>query len=284
VLGIYGLIEFALRRNMLYGSLYEHATPPLQQSWDVYRITTSLGHPLLNGTFFAIACLLGCGALFRGRRGWTAFSTAVAAGAVILSGSRGAVLALVVGIALMTVVALFKRRVATSRWVVAIFVVGITSIGLIGGSSLNERADSREAAGSTATRLATYEAGRELVVQYFPLGAGPGIADELKRAMPVGDPRRGIESSWLQIAISLGVPGLLTIGSLLVWPALSGLVANVGAAASLIAYVVAVASYNLIEATRPALLLAGVLIGLAIQQSATTTVGRPLLTEHDPDA
>jgi hypothetical protein len=270
ILGIYGVFEYFLGANVVYDSLYQYGATQLQQTWNVYRITTSLGHPLLNGTFFAISCLLGCGAILRGGRRWTIIATTASATGLLLSASRGAAVALAVGITLLVGGALLKRKeIATDKRAVGAIVAAAVLIGIFASGPLGDRAESGEAASSTITRLASISAGQQLAEHYLPLGAGPGLADTLKRQMTVGDPRRGIESSWLQVVISLGLPGTFLLAVMLLLPAMASWVARPGPAASLIAYVVAIASYNLIEATRPALLMVGLLLGLTIQNNGT---------------
>ncbi|MBL8926500.1 MAG: hypothetical protein JNM77_09685, partial [Pseudonocardia sp.] len=59
VLSAYGLVEFIAGKNLL-DPWYALAVSPLVQKWDTYRITTTIGHPLLNGMFFAASFALFC--------------------------------------------------------------------------------------------------------------------------------------------------------------------------------------------------------------------------------
>ncbi len=58
VLGVYASLEaWVLRDNPLLGWAYRSAPAPdgFDQIWSVYRATTTMGHPLVNATFFAVA-------------------------------------------------------------------------------------------------------------------------------------------------------------------------------------------------------------------------------------
>jgi hypothetical protein len=70
VLAGYGWLEgFLLHDNVLFHALYDHTTWWRgQQSGVSYRITTLLGHPLINGTIFAAAAVLAASELVEHRR------------------------------------------------------------------------------------------------------------------------------------------------------------------------------------------------------------------------
>ena len=60
MLAAYGLVEFIAAKNLL-DPWYALAVSPLVQKWDTYRITTTIGHPLLNGMFFSASFALFAG-------------------------------------------------------------------------------------------------------------------------------------------------------------------------------------------------------------------------------
>jgi hypothetical protein len=267
ILGIYALIEFAISANPLFDSLYRASQTPLVQAWDVYRVTTTLGHPLVNGTFLSIGCVLGSGSLLRRDRGWPIIATMFAGAGAFLTFSRGAVLALAVGVSIVLAAVVIATKTRVNRRAAIVIAAAIMMGGVFGGNLLAERASGQEAANSTATRLETFEAGEVLVHEYLPWGAGPGLADNLKRELSVGDPRRGIESSWLQLLISIGIPGVAVIGLLILVAAGQVLRVQPEICGGLIAYAIAISTYNLIEANIPALHLLGVLLALSVKRS-----------------
>lgn len=260
-LGAYALLELALRQNPLMGWLYRD-DPSIQGGWSIYRATTTLGHPLINGVFFAVAAVLGLAALAASPSRRTAALTLLSMAGVVASGSRGALLALGVGVVLVllrTALRINSGRVLTALLLLCC-VVAIPAVLWVG-----QRSSTDEGAGSNAVRAETLRDGLVLWQQKWLLGAGPGISDTLKRQMSIGDSRRGIENSWLQLAVSLGAVGI-AVAVLLVVVALvvsrRSVLPAIGAA--LIVYVVSVTSFNLIESVRPALVMLGLLLGVAL--------------------
>lgn len=273
VLGAYAVTELVLRQNVFLGSAYENGPEHLGQNWGTYRVTTTLGHPLTNGTFFAVAALFGLGRVFRGdRRRSTMLATALSFVGALGSGSRGPLLGLLLGMVLL--IALSAGRVRelsrTARQGVGAFMALTLCIAGLGlASTIQSRGV--EGADSTATRVETFDGGRRLIEQYWPWGAGPGLTDQLKRSLPTGDSRRGVESSAMQLVISLGLPGLLLSAWTLIAAGLSAVRVRPELAACILAYVVAAAGYNLLETNRPALLLWGLLMGVAVRCDGAPT-------------
>lgn len=264
-LGAYALLELVLSRNPLMDPLY-HANE-LEQGWSIYRATTTLGHPLVNGVFFAVASVLGIAMLATriDRRTW--ILTLLSMGGVAASGSRGALVALAVGVVLMMLRSARSGR-NNAALVLLLVVVGVPAVQWVG-----QRGSSAEGTGSTAVRTETLRDGLLLWQQHPLFGAGPGIADALKQQMTIGDRRRGIESSWLQLGVSIGVVGMAIL-LLLVGVSLHIGRKSVtrGLGAALVVYLVAIASFNLIESLRPALVMLGLLIGLGLAGGAEARV------------
>jgi hypothetical protein len=264
LLGAYGLIELVLAHNPIYGSLYASggyvATPG-----SGYRITTTLGDPLVNGVFFAVATLLGAGRLLERPQRWEWAATVLAAAGMIATGSRGAALALAIGLVIVLVVRLnpFNPAVTRRKLLGAFAVVAV--LAAVGGVYVGRRAGSVEAAASTATRLATYQVGGNLLTRYWPLGAGPGVTDELAMSMPVGEFQRGVESSAYEIAIELGLPGTILVCGLLLAVCFSSIRRRPELAAAIIAFYVASATFNLLDESRAAMVMWGLLIGVGIR-------------------
>jgi polysaccharide biosynthesis protein PslJ len=264
LLGIYGLVELALHANPIFGSFYASAlgaTP----AGNVYRITTTLGDPLLNGVFFSLASLIGIGRILHRPARWEVAATALSIAGLFATSSRGAALALGVGLVIVLAVTLGSPKVTRTRQTIVTATLLIIAIGAGGGAYLSQRASSSEAAASTSVRLETYQAGETLVRQYWPLGAGPGLTDVLKYAMPIGNYQRGVESSAFEVLIDLGLPGALLTLWLFGAAALSALRSRPELSACVIAYVVVASTFNLLDEYRPALLLWGLLVGVAVR-------------------
>jgi hypothetical protein len=275
VLGLYGLMELVLQSNPIFGRLYAAAGTILSEG-SVYRITTTLGDPLLNGVFFSIAALLGLGRIFNQPARWEWVATLLSLVGVFGTSSRGAALAFGIGMLIVIAGVLRLRRGALDRRTVVTAALLVIAVAAGGGAYLDRRAGSAEAAGSTEIRLETYQAGAVLAREYFPLGAGPGLTDSLKYTMPIGQYQRGVESSAYEMLIDLGVPGVALIVWLFGAGALSALPRRPDLAACIVAYIVAASSFNLVDQYRPALLLWGLLIGLSVHPAShegVTTMG-----------
>jgi hypothetical protein len=253
-LGLYGVIEFALKRNLVYG----HIFGDLGQVGGVYRITTALGHPLVNGLFFCVVTLLGIGRIIRGCARWEAVALVFSGCGLLATGSRGALLAFAV--ALIVVVCgfalgsnqLLRRRAA---------IVGVAFLAVASGGAVlaSTRTD---LASSTTTRLETYQAGEMLTREYWPFGAGPGVADQLKTDMPVGQAQRFIESSALELAAELGLPGIVLILWLLLTVVWMALRRQPEVAGAIVGFAIAASTFDFWDEYRPGLLILGLLIGL----------------------
>lgn len=268
-LGAYAVLELLVQANPILDWLYR-STGSLEQTWEVYRVTTTLGHPLVNGTFFAIAVVIALSRVLRTPSRGFVVATLCCLGGLVGTASRGAVLAAGVGVLLLLLGPMVRRGSEISRRalipVVIVLVVAVCGAYMY----LGARASGDEASGSTMVRQATYELGLEIAEDHWPWGAGPGIADNLKREAFAGDQDRGIESSYLQIAISLGLPGLMLLGFAALTAIARAIRRQPEIAAALVAYFVSVAFFNLIEAHRPALLLLGVLMGCVASSPPTS--------------
>jgi hypothetical protein len=274
VVGFYGIIEWLLKRNIVYGHLFAEAG--LVQSGGAYRITTTLGHPLVNGIFFCVTTLLGVGRIVRAHRPWEVIATAFAGVALLATGSRGAVLAFAIGLVFTLAGSVFRTaEPAHRRRAVAVIVVFLA---LAGGGAIyaSTRTD---LSGSTSTRLETYQAGEMLIHEYWPFGAGAGVADELKVNMPVGEAQRTIESSALELAAELGLPGVVLTLWLLLAAISTAFRRQPEVAGALVAFCVAASSFNFWDEYRPGLLILGLLIG-----SGAATVTEPLPGQGPPSS
>lgn len=268
VLGLFALVEFALRENPIFGSFYASGVTPLNVGSDVYRITTTLGHPLVNGAFFAMGSILAMHYALTRRSRTATVALATSVSGLILTFSRTSVAAGLAGLVLVTGIVLAATRFErVNKKVLIGSCLAVLIVFPVATTLLAERWGSAEARGSTVTRLLTIEAGVTLAERFEPLGAGPGRSDAVKRDLGIGDPRRGIESSWIQVWVSLGSVGALVLALVVVTAVFSGFARSPDAAVALIVYASVIATFNLIEAHRPALLLLGVLLVLCVDRS-----------------
>ena len=120
VLSAYGLVEFIAAKNLL-DPWYALRCLPLVQKWDTYRITTTIGHPLVNGMFFSASFALFCWQLLDERsvigRKAAVLGMAASLGATVLSGSRSALIATAFGGAVLSL-ASTSRHPARVKWAI----------------------------------------------------------------------------------------------------------------------------------------------------------------------
>ena len=209
VLAVYGAVEFAAARNLL-DPWYALSVSPLVQKWDTYRITTTIGHPLLNGMFFAASFSLFCWQLLDrsmiGKRTAVVGALAALAGTA-LSGSLSALIAMGVG-GIVVSLAATSRHPAHVKWAIRIVLpLGLVSV-FAYLSAL--RLGGAEADSSLDSRRDVYGAAAELIDQRPLLGAGPGYAWE-QNELYGGFPDLPLESSMLELLVGWGIVGTAAV-------------------------------------------------------------------------
>ncbi len=272
--GLFAMVEvLLLKTNPVFGSYFAHppgASRPLTQVWSVYRATTSLGHPLINGLFLAVSVPLCVQALLR-RPSFRAVCTfALTLGGLFVTGSRGAMIAAVVGAAAVLLLdhsaprrTENKRSIRVERALASIG-VAVTIVVLASGAYLNGRSETREGQVSTAYRQESLGRAVSLVGTHAIVGVGPGGA--FRAAAPQAGAAVGgaLENSWLELAVALGVPGF----GLVLWLVGHGATravrsADGALAGAYCAFFIAASTFNWLEAERGGHLLFGLLLGWA---------------------
>lgn len=270
ILALYAFVEvLVLKNNPLFGQIY--ASAPGNNAfvqytvWSTYRATTTLGHPLLNATFFACAASLALGAFLRRGSPRMALVALLSVGAVLLTASRsgvGAVGAGFVGAAFVSALSYQGRRGGLVRILAASGM--IAAVGLSFGGAVLTRQTSAEGAASVATRGVLAQEGFDLASLRPLTGFGPGtLADASLQygSNPTGD----YENSYVELADTIGYPGLVLV--VLMYLALLSLAASrrdAGVFAAVLAYAVSQGGYNLLDGYPGAIVLLGALGAMAI--------------------
>ena len=260
-LSVFGLVEFAGGYNLFFDRLYSEAKYPLVQKWATYRITTSLGHPLNNAVFFAVSLALALGAWLQARRRALLVVGGLSGLSLVLTGSRSGWIAGLVVAVLAASVLLFTSSVPVMKKLCLCSCLFAAAIAAITSPVVAERANSREALSSAAIRVEVLNVSVKAADSSHWLGEGPGTSAVATEGNSSKD--LVIESSFLQLLISVGLPGtvlfLLLLGVELfetlkrrAWVGVLGIVA----------YLLSIAFFNFLEANRPLLVLLGVLLGL----------------------
>lgn len=273
LLGAYALVEtFLLQANPLLDPLYAQASRgSLVQKWSVYRATTTLGHPVNNGSFFAVAVPLALGTAIYRRSVAATAAVLLAAGGVVASGSRSAFAAMLVGAAVVVLLpAPRSSHRGSSTTVRAVGAVAILLVLVVGWAYLSTRDASVEGARSATFRTTQVPLALDSVSQAPWLGTGPGAASLSQESLLARIGGAGaFESYWLELVVAAGVPGLLlgvaVVLAALVTAARSGAPEVAGA---VIAWAISVSFVNAFEGGRPELLLLGLLLALALAGSS----------------
>lgn len=258
-LGAYALLEgFFLHHNVLFAPLFEHTTWWHTLRYNAsYRVTTLIGHPLLNGLVFSTAAVLAASDLIqRPQRSLAALVRfMILVGATDATHSRGAAIALAVGVG---AVIAFSRGGArgwkTRRLVLATsFLIG--AVALVYG--LQARDESREGQSSAKTRITVIKRASEALAHVEPFGAGPGESDAYRKAKQLPGWETDLENSYAELIVSLGPIGALLVLVLLFAVVVVGLKNELvtGEAAALLTILVSMAGFNAIEGHKPVIIL-----------------------------
>jgi hypothetical protein len=245
-LGFLGLVQALLE----WDTLAQFWT--IRQHWSVFRITTLLGHPLINGLFFAGTTLF-----------WTAKSAInprkylavliMSGTALMLTGSRSGLLAAAVGALVIVAWLIGTRSISADRRFTMIgLIVGLSlfifllfQLGLISSRSGTEEGDSSAAVRSQLFSLVA-------LLHTNPIW-GAGAGDSAVLFTRVSD--LPLENGFLGNYVSMGWMGVVWI-SLSFIALAAGCIrgSNIGGAAMIVAMAVAGAGFPSWEHT-PALLI-----------------------------
>lgn len=280
LLGAYALIEtFVLQANPLLEPIYTRGVrDPLVQQWSVYRATTTLGHPVSNGAFFAVAVPLALGAALSRRSWYAAVAALLAAGGVVASGSRAAFGAMLLGAAVVVLLP-GTGRDHGSRPAVSVRLAGASAIlaTLVGGAAyLAARDASGEGATSAQFRFTQIPIALDSVRDAPLLGTGAGAASLSEQSLLARIGGAGaFESYWLELVVGAGIPGLLLGAAVVVTAAVVAL--RDGApdvAGAVVAWTVTATALNALEGGRPDQLVLGLVLAMAFAGSSATQGAR----------
>lgn len=258
VFGFYACIELVLQGSPLYGTVYEILGRESTQHWSLYRAEATFGHPLLAGTFFTVGAALGFGAWLQGSRRSDLICAIIAAAGVVGTVSRGPMAAVGIAIAVTLVAVAFMNPNRSLSRPGSIAVAGIiAAVGVLNFEPVTARNNNLDAAISADAR----DEGITVALQAADfsnwLGSGAGTSGITGRLFS----EVVIENSFLQLLISVGIPGvvffLIFVGALAA-SALSK--KDVAPATALLGFLICLAGYNAIDAVRPSHLLLGFLV------------------------
>ncbi|PWJ48644.1 O-antigen ligase [Quadrisphaera granulorum] len=271
--GAYAMLEQAVRSSPLFDAVYAALGAAVGAPWAVYRAEVSFGHPLFAGAFLTVPAVLGIVGWLQGGRRRELVLGAIAAVGVVMTVSRGSLLAVGAGlVAGAAALALVMPGVRKERLlaVVPFGIIAVLGLGAFG--PLSQREDSVESGLSADVRFRALDVALRSAEQTGWLGGGPATSGVLGRQFS----QIVIENSILQLLMSLGVPGLLlfvlVVGSACIVALQRG---DAAAAAVVVAYVVAIAGFNALDAVRGMHVMMGFLLLLALHGRRLDTVIPP---------
>ena len=251
VLATVGIIEGLIRRNPIpwIGDHYN-----FEQVWATYRITTTLGHPLANGTFFAMACALCWSQVLATRALQYLVPFALTGTAMLLCVSRAALFASVLAVILVTAV-WFRWNRGLGQKLLAVCLLSAAIFYAFGNDTIRYRSASAEGAASAQLRVSVISLSQAVVRQTHYLGVGPGASSHTQDKL-IFDRRVRFESAALQLYVDGGIPGLIGVGSLILSSAVVAIRRRrLGGLATLTAFTVSVAGYEFLEDPNALLLM-----------------------------
>jgi hypothetical protein len=254
---IFAVIEFFLKRNLLYGDLYSNASVSILQEWSVYRVTTLLGHPLSNATIF------GCFSLFfflnwistNAKRDFIAFlSPAIALG---LTAARGSIVAY--GICISTIILFFPgshKRAGRYTRILATINMSLLGLFILIRGIEQFRFNSSEGTVSTKARLLLIQRVFEIIPS-SPFGFGPGTAQEYFKTN--SNTKLIVENSLFEILLGFGIfGGILVFLSVAI--VLFGLFHHRSiSSVPFLFFLTSTMSYNFVEGNRSGYVVFGIL-------------------------
>lgn len=253
-LSLLAVIESLLQTNPLspYYSFDQH--------WALYRVSTTLGHPLMAGTFFSVTACLAAFTMTRvgAPRGTAFICFAGCALAAALTGSRSGVYALVGGLAVGLLVTLVSGRTSIANKLLGVVLGVVALVVLPALPTIAGRAGSAEGAASSLYRDYVVRLAGRLFLERPIVGYGPGnsaIATAQSGAV------LPLENSVLGTLVSGGVVGTLAL--LVLVAVVVVRVVRTGRAdgiAAIAAYVVAGAAFPLWESNPAGLIPVGLVV------------------------
>ena len=255
------IVELALGMSPLYGWLGARGA----EGFSVYRAQGPFSHPLFAAAYLTVPAMVGIGSWLTTGRRWMLVCGALAAAGVLGTVSRGSIVALGVAAGVAVVVAPFFlgwRHIG--RWLAFLVFCGLGGILALNFGPLVERADSIESQLSAGVRERAIVVAMNAAEYSKWFGTGPGTSGQTGRLFD----SIVIENSILQLLISIGLPGLILFSLLiasLIWCAWAR--GDLGVGLAIIAYIVAISSFNSLDAVRNMHIVIGILALLAVHDS-----------------
>jgi hypothetical protein len=266
VISTFGIIEYITKVNM-FTEFFSLAPSPVTQKWGDYRILTMVGHPLVNATFLAISGTASLSSYLRWNYRPSLLILAMSSVALVFTQSRTGIAALAAGVGLALIGS--ARGKNRGRIVGAVMLLATAMLIFLQiENPLLQRNSSVEGQGSSELRFAYLEVLPGLMEAASVWGTGAGLSDSALEK--VGGYASGypIESSAIQLLVSLGTVGTLVFVSAVGGVLILSLRRGAFVAPSMFAaYVVAASGFNLFEAFPALIAIPGILLAACIAEA-----------------
>ncbi|MDJ1114493.1 O-antigen ligase family protein [Microbacterium dauci] len=260
---LYACVQSAIQFNPIYEPLYELLDYPPVQHWAVYRAEASLGHPLTAGLFFAMSFAFCIGEwMSSGRRIFAVLAVVNGLG-VIATVSRGPYIAAGVAVAaVLTVAVVNGRRFSRARVALILAFFAVFAVVALQSDAFIERSTSTDGTGSISSRSDLWTVTVDTANAYGWFGSGAGTSEA--SSLPFNFKGIPIENSYFQLLISIGIPGVILFGFLIVAIYRSLFKSrDLAVTGALTALLVAIAGYAAIDGARTSLVLLGFVLWMA---------------------
>jgi len=278
VLGLYAVVELALKSSPVYELLYRlmDVSPTFSGGGSSFRAQLGFGHPLWAGAFLVPAAVLGIVGWMQGAPRHNLIFGIGAAFGVVSTLSRGSILAVGGAVALgLLLTAVIDKTRSRRRLVGGVFGLAAALVAVSAFGPFVERLSGLGATLSAGTRTTAIEAAIQSSSDSGWLGTGAGTSGSTGRNYT----SVVIENSLAQLLISVGIPGLVLFTLLVVVLILNALQSrDITSAMALLAYMIAISTFNSIEGVRSMHLILGLLFLLCI----SPTPPSPIAVRREP--
>lgn len=266
LLGVFAIVEGVTQHSIL-ASLYQGTNTSsigITQNWSSVRSTTTLGHPLMNATFFAASASYALinSALTRSKLALS--SGVIASAGLVFTLSRSGVIALGAGLALGTIAILAAGKIPFARKFTFMSIAAAIGVTVISSPLVQARSNSSEGSNSAYLRDVLLRAGLRIAEQDDYLGAGAGTSNIRSSLAGMTLP---LENSYVGILVSSGLAGLSLLVALFIGAIITALRrGRFDAAAGMAAFCIQIGAYPLIDNVPIAALMFGMLAYLGFSR------------------
>lgn len=285
ILSLYAIIEAVIGQNIIFAFFAENDV----QHWSVYRAYAGFGHPLLAGTFFVSTFGLALGMWLTGdRRRWLLATSILSLAAAFATISRGAIVTAIVVVAILLVFVTFQKGATFSRVLIVVGIVVVGAFAAVQTPRLVERLLSVEVSRSNDARRSGLDVALTGADFYHWLGAGPAMSQRAVAQFNATQVR--IESAYLQLLLSVGLPGLFLFVLALIGAGTIALRSGrLGPLAAMVGVTVSIGFYNSIDARWGSHILIGLSLLLCLKNvsrnesidDTRAVPGADITNEHD---